>query len=324
MKRYFRHYLIGLVVALVIILSSVLGMKNVHAIETTLTVSPMEQKMTVYPGEPSKGSIKVSNQASAKETLYYKVSAVPFTRSGDGYNPMVGDELSGGDYNDIVKWVTFSSNSGALEPNEQDEIIYTVNVPEGTRGGGQYFAILVTRTENPNTNSEGNGLSLKEIIQIASTVYVTVSGEDIQLSGTIKDNKISTFFLRPPVTASFTVENTGNTHMEINYYMQVFPIFSDEEVYTNEENPSLAIVLPGTTRYVSQEWSDAPLVGIFKVRQVAMYSSNSEDKSVTEKIVIICPIWLAFIIVFVIAAIVIYLVMKAKSRKNSRKRIETE
>ena len=323
MKLYFKHCLVSMAVALVAMLGFVFGARNTYAIESTLTVSPMEQKMTVYPGKTSTGSIKVSNQASAKETLYYTVSAVPFTRSGDKYNPMIGEELSGGDYSDIVKWVTFSSNFGDLEPNEQDEIIYTVNVPEGTRGGGQYFAILVKRTEEPS-DSEGDNLTLKEIIQIASVVYVTVSGSDIRLEGAIRDNNIPTFFLRSPITASFAVENTGNTHMEINYYMQVFPIFSDEEVYTNEENPSLAIVLPGTTRYVSQEWSEAPLVGIFKVRQVAAYGSNSDDKSITEKIVIICPIWLIFIIVFIITAIMIYLVMKAKSRKNSRKRIETE
>ena len=323
MKLYFKHCLVGMAVALVAMLGFVFGIKNTYAIESTLTVSPMEQKITVYPGKTTTGSIKVSNQASAKETLYYTVSAVPFTRSGNNYDPMVGEELSGGDYSDIVKWVTFSSNSGDLEPNEQDEIIYTVNVPEGTRGGGQYFAILVTRTEKPN-DSEGDSLTLREIIQIASVVYVTVSGDDIQLEGTIRDNNIPTIFLRSPITASFTVENTGNTHMEINYYMQVFPLFSDEEIYTNEEDPSLAIVLPGTTRYVSQEWNEAPLVGVFKVRQVAMYSTDSENKSVTEKIVVICPVWLLFIIIFAIAAIIIYFVMRAKSRKTSRKRVETE
>ncbi len=324
MKRNIRYYLISSVAMLAVALSFMFGTKNTFAIESTLTVSPMEQRITVYPGEPSTGSIKISNQASAKETLYYKVSAAPFTRTGNGYDPIVGEELSSGDYNDIVKWVTFSSEAGDLEPNERDEITYTIDVPKNVRGGGQYFAILVTRTDGPNTNGGEGNATLKEIIQVASTVYVTVSGEDIKLAGVIKDNNIPTFFLKSPVTASFTVENTGNTHMEINYYMQVFPLFSDEEVYTNEENPSLAVVLPGTTRYVSQEWNDAPLFGVFKVRQVVTYGSSDDGKSITEKVVVICPIWLLFIIIFVIAAIIIYFVMRSKSRKNSRKRTETQ
>ena len=314
MKKIIKYYLTGIIAIFAMAIGTIAYQGSSYAIETTLTVSPMEQKMTIYPGEVSTGSIKVSNRADAKETLYYTVSAVPFTRTGDNYDPMVGEELNGS-YNDIVSWVTFSSTSGALEPNETDEIIYTINAPKGTRGGGQYFAILVTRKNSPNT-AEENSLNLEAIIQIASTVYVTVSGEDIQLAGTIKDNNIPSFIMQPPLTASFFVENTGNTHMEINYFMQVFPLFSNEEIYTNEENPLMATVLPGTTRYVTQSWKDMPQIGIFKVRQIALYGTDVENKSVSERIVVVCPLWLLFIIIFAIILIIFWLVAKSRGRKK--------
>ncbi|MBQ9180593.1 hypothetical protein IJ135_00645, partial [Candidatus Saccharibacteria bacterium] len=120
--------------------------------------------------------------------------------------------------------------------------------------------------------------------------------------------------------ASFTVNNTGNVHMDIDYYLQVYPLFSGEEVYTNEENPSHAIVLPETSRYISQEWSETPQIGIFKVRQTVMFGSDDSQKSVTEKMVIVCPIWLLFIIFFIIAAIIIWIVMRVRGRNKTSKR----
>ena len=256
------------------------------------------------------------------EKLFYKVDVVPFTRSGNNYDIVVEEELGDGAYNDIVNWVTFSSNQGSLNPNETDEITYTVNVPKDANGGGQYFAILVTRTEDPNKASGDGNVSLNEIIRIASTVYATISGKDMQLSGAIRENNMASFFLVPPIKSSFVAENTGNTHMEIDYYMQVFPLFSSEEVYTNEEDPKHVIVLPGTTRYIEQEWTETPQIGIFNVRQVVAYGSDDNEKSITEKMVIVCPAWLIFVVLFVIFALIFYFVAKAKARKKAAKKAE--
>lgn len=317
MKKNFKHHIITLLSMFAITIATILSSSDASAIESALTVSPMEQKLTVYSGETSMGSVRVSNNASATETLYYTVSAVPFTRTGDAYEPIVGEKLSDGGYNDIVNWVTFSSTSGSLNPNETDEIIYTINVPKDARGGGQYFAILVTRTKSPSDGTkQDNGVSLDAIIQIASTVYVSVSGEDVQLAGTIKDNHVSSFLLHPPVETSFTIENTGNTHLEVKYYVQIFPLFSDEEIYTNEEDPSIATVLPESSRHVIKSWEDSPKIGIYKVKQTI---EMADATSTQEKIVFICPVWLLITIILAIITIVAWLYSKSKKRKSSKK-----
>lgn len=81
-------------------------------------------------------------------------------------------------------------------------------------------------------------------------------------------------------------------------------------------------MLPETTRYITQKWDEAPAVGIFRVRQTVYYDSTDNEPSITEKIVIICPIWLMFVILFVIFALIIYFVAKAKARKKAAKRAE--
>ncbi len=128
--------------------------------------------------------------------------------------------------------------------------------------------------------------------------------------------------LGSPITASFVAKNDGNTHSLITYYLQVFPLFSDEEVYTTEEDPQKEYVLPGTTRYVQQSWAKSPSIGIFKVRQTVYYGSVEETPSITERMVIICPIWLLFLIVFSITAIIIYFIARAKARKAERRSAE--
>ena len=157
------------------------------------------------------------------------------------------------------------------------------------------------------------------MVGIASLIYAEVSG-DIVVKGAITDNNIPSFFLNPPISASFMVKNEGNTHVKVRYSLQVFPLFSDEEIYTTEEDMGTNYVLPGATRMITQTWEKTPPIGIFKVKQTVYYDSSDDKPSVTEKLVIVCPIWLLFIIFFIIAAIIIWIVMRVRGRKKASQR----
>ena len=159
---------------------------------------------------------------------------------------------------------------------------------------------------------------------IASLVFVEVSG-DITVKGEITDNEIPSFYSKPPIRASFMVKNEGNTHALVSYYLQVFPLFSGEEIYTTEEDPGKNYVLPGSSRMITQTWENTPSIGIFKVRQTVYYDSTDGKPSVTEKMVIICPVWLIFLIIFGIVAIIVWIIFRIRSRKKSaRKHSEPE
>lgn len=322
---YFKKILLG-VVGLAAVFCGIFSVNNDAS---ALSVTPMKQAISLMPGDTYTGRVTTYQMGQGDGEFHYEASIAPLTvnDSNKEYYGIFDKESS---YTDIVNWMVLSNGTetvkygesleGYVPLREEVDLTYTIKVPQDARGGGHYFAIVVSTV--PNDNAEGN-VMIKESISIASVIYAEVSG-DITVSGSISEANIPSFVLNPPIKTSFVAKNEGNTHSLITYYMQVFPIFSDEEVYTTEDNPSTDYVLPGTTRYVEQTWKETPSVGIFKVRQTVYYGSLNNEPSIVEKIVIICPIWLIFIIVFVIAAIVIYLVMKAKSRKNSRKRIETE
>lgn len=319
----FKKMLFG-VIGLAVIACGFLGASGAVS---AISMTPMKQAITLMPGDTYTGRVTIYQQGQGDEKVHYRASIVPLSVNDENnaYYGIFDQETS---YTDIVNWTTLTNGMETVKYGdsiddymvlgEEIDLIYTITVPEDARGGGHYFAVMATLV--PSDSGDGN-VTVKEYVSIASVVYAEVAG-DINIKGSIKDNNIPGFLLSPPIKTSFVARNEGNTHAEITYYTQVFPLFSNEEVYTTEENPSTDYVLPETTRYIEQEWSDAPSIGIFRVRQVVYYDSTDNEPSITEKIVIICPIWLIFIILFVIFALIFYFVAKAKARKKAAKKAE--
>ncbi|MBR2709830.1 hypothetical protein IKE72_01995 [Candidatus Saccharibacteria bacterium] len=311
-----------------------LGLFFTRGTVSAFSVTPMKQTVSLAEGDSYTGRVTAFvNESQQNGNFYYEASIKPLTVN-DSDNEYAAVTSKSGDYNDIVNWVTLSNGQetadangvvkGSIEPGESVDFSYTINVPRNARGGGQYFAVVITSVPDPNAQTDGGNLAITDNLSIVSAVFAEVSG-DIKVSGAIKNNDVPSFLMNPPVTTSFIATNEGNTHSEVTYYMQVFPLFSNEEIYTTEENPGSDYVLPGTTRYVKQTWDDTPSVGIFKVRQTVYYDSTDNEPSVTEKMVIICPVWLLFIIIFAIAAIIIWIVLRIRSRgKSSRRSTESE
>ncbi len=317
-----RKVLFGLVGVIVMAVGVILCPKSVSA----FSVSPMKQTVSLVPGQTYSNSVKVSLPLNAGNDMHFEISVVPFGMNDEDGNYDI-DLSSSDERNERVKWVSLSDRTnevkggdvitGDLAPGKTNEFIYTINVPESVVGGGQYFAILVKSVPDSSDNNDDNNLAISETHSIASVVYAELPGE-IKLDGTLKDNNVVGFVLNPPIATSFVAENTGNTHFVVTYYLQVYPLFSDEEVYTNEENPSTDHVLPGTSRFVTQTWNETPSIGIYKVRQTAYYDFAKDKPSVTEKIVIVCPIWLLFLIIFLIVLAIGWVVFRIKSRRKER------
>jgi len=321
MAKY-KKLLSGLVAVVMVLVSVVVP----YGVASAFTVSPQDQEYVLAPGQSVTGEVKATNPSDAEGNFYYIAEVVPYSVSDDGKYTMNFEATN--DHTDIVNWVTMSDNDetgvkevhGVLEPGETEKAYYTITVPKDARGGGQYFAVRVKTDVDAAQKAENDDtVVIKEVIGIASLVFVEVSG-DITVKGEITNNNIPSFFLTPPINASFVVKNEGNTHVKVSYYMQVFPLFSDEEVYTTEEDMGSNYVLPGASRMITQSWDKTPPVGIFKVKQTVYYDSLDSEPSVTEKLVIVCPIWLLFIIFFVVAAIVIWIVMRVKHHSAAKRK----
>lgn len=286
---------------------------------STLMVSPPNQEIILIPGETYDGSIKVSNSNEAENDLVYSVSVGTFGQkksddSEDDYGTVDMETVTS--YNQMMDWIKLGKENGVVAPNESDVVPFSIVVPADAPAGGQYATINI-QDDTKRGDTNGN-VTIESKARIASIIYAEVAGETRD-EGVILENDIPSLLLNNTLEAGSMVRNNGNVHTDAEYILQVWPLFSDEEVCTNEEEPETSLVLPETEKYHT-ETCQLPSVGIFRAKQTVKIFG---EESTVEKMVIVCPIWLLFIIFFVVAGLVIWIVMRVKARgKKSEKKSE--
>lgn len=278
----------------------------------SITMSPMNQRIILTPGEKYTGSFKISNAVDNSEELKYKIVIQPFYVD-EGYNVFYEDS---GEINQIVNWTTVDKASGTLAVGSVQDINFTIDVPKDAPAGGQYEAITAVSVNDADADANsGNGVgtTIKQSIGMAHIIYAEIAGTT-RHGGEVVSTNVPSFIFDGNISAESTIENTGNTHGVATYTMQVFPLFSSEEVYTNEENPETKTILPDRALTNKTIWDKTPMVGIFNVKYTVEFEGVTTEVS---KLVIKCPLWLFAIVVFVIIAIITWLVVRARNRKKA-------
>lgn len=288
----------------------------VHAEDTTknaihLQVSPTKQKISLTPGSSYVGTFKVHNAGAAG--FNYSVHATPYSVTNDSYSP---DYTGLTNYTQIAEWITFdkATETGYLEPGEVVDVAYTVNVPKDAPAGGQYAA-LMAQTEDGNEENA----TIAVVHRVGMILYAAVPGETRE-SGEIIKNNVNTFYFNPPLTVSSLVKNTGNVEQTATYTVKIYPLFSNEAVFSNEEKPDKdkqLDVIPDTSRFNSITWEGAPQIGIFSVEQTIEFAGQV---STNKKLVLICPLWLLFIIFALLFFIIFWLFSRARNRRREAAR----
>lgn len=292
--------------ALLMVVSALSSFSPVVAEEVPdyrLQISPVSITIDLVPGKVEIGEFKVQN--TGKKAFKFKVGVAPYSVIDAQYNPDYDTE---GVYNDIVEWVTFSQDEGEVKPNESVDIQFSIKVPKDVPGGGQYAMLYAEIINDDDTAVSGIAAQRR----VGIILYSDVEGVT-RKTGEILENKIPSILFNPPVIAESLVSNTGNTHANTRYVLQVYPLFSDEEVYTNEENPDTRTVLPETQRFNTVTWAGAPHLGIFRVKQTIYLF---DQVSTTEKIVFLCPIWFLFIILLIIFSVIFWIFTRVRARRQ--------
>lgn len=290
-----------------------------------LTVAPMNQSIIIDPGDSYETSFRISNPSASTQDTYYKIEVEPFYTNENGEVTYSAEA----DHGEIAKWVTFNiPTEGKLEPNDTKDVVFTIDVPQNAPAGGQYLSVLVTASAKPTDDDGGSSSSdgeesaatIKEVKKMAHLVYAEIAGSTNK-KGEIFDMNLPSFLLSGNITGSASVKNTGNVHGDAKYTLQVFPLFSDEEIYTNEEKPATFTVLPDRQLFKEVSWDQTPSMGIFNAVFTVEFEGQTQQIS---KMIIVCPVWLLFLIIFIIFAIIIWIVLRVKNRNNKSRRSSAE
>lgn len=262
---------------------------------TSFTVSPMLDKINLKPGETYTGTILVANPKTATEDFYYKIDISPYSVIGEDYTPDFQTML---DWSRIVEWTTIEDTEGVLRPNETKKISYTIEVPENAPAGGQYFKIGVSS----NGKANGDGGIVQNVYEMASLVFATVEGET-RHEGRILEGNIPGFVSTTKPAVSARVVNDGNVHETATTEVTVKNVFGGGNIYPKDgENSKMeSIIMPFSTRLISREIPDMPVLGVFEVTETVYYMDNEMGITST---MIICPFWFILLVIAFISSII--------------------
>lgn len=273
-----------------------------------LQVSPAKTRLSLEPGASYVASMTVMNAGAIP--FHYTTDVTPYSVTDDKYTPNYNDKVN---YAQIADWITFdkATEEGTIDPGKEVEVAFTINVPKDAPAGGQYAAIMA-QTDAGNAEDA----NIKTINRVGMILYASVAG-DTREEGSIKSNSLPFLVFNPPVSTGVLVENTGNVEATATTHLRIWKLFDKETVYNNDDNVSSLDVIPGTSRFNTLTWNEAPKIGIFWAEQTVDYLGKT---SVNHKFIIICPIWLLIIIFALLFFIIFWLFSRARIRKNGGKK----
>ena len=278
--------------------------------ENSFTVLPMSQRIKLEPGKTYNGKVSVAIPVDAKNDFHYIATVTPYSVVGKEYT---ADLAAATNYTQITKWITIKEPTGTIPANGVKDIEFTITVPENAPGGGQYATIAIS--SNPDASQTG-GTNVDTIHELASIVYGEVAG-DIIHDGDILENNVPGFVTDIPIAVSAMLSNNGNMHEDATFVLSVKNNITGETIYPQKDKDGAytELVMPESTRFINREIQNLPNVGIVHVSQTIYYNGKY---SAIEKDVIICPIWLLFIMAFVIIAIIGGIFYKIRSIKKKK------
>lgn len=303
-----KHILSVIIITLIMLAMPLVNITSTYADDLPayrIGITPTQDNIgRLEPGKTYEGKFTVKN--TGRETFSYEISFAPYGVEGENYNPVYDKPNS---YTEISDWITVSRDSGTIASGDAHEIGYRIKVPADAHGGAQ-SAVIVAKMLNPEKPTDST--SVETVQQLGYLVFGNVDGE-VTKTAKILENKIPSFIFDPPITATSLVENTGNVYTNATYTLQVFPLFGNEEVYTNEEKPEAKVIFPETKRYSEISWEGAPALGIFRVKQTIKIF---DEVSTVEKLVFLCPLWLIALVLILLFLVIFWIISRVRGRNR--------
>ena len=275
------------------------------------TVMPMSQDFSLEAGKTYSGSITVSNPASATEDFYYQVEVTPYSVLGADY---AADLVTISNRSEIIKWIKVEEPSGILKPNESKQITFTITVPATAPAGGQYATLAVS---SANPFQADGGIAIQNVYEMASIIFAEVAGETVH-DGEILENSVPGFSLTTPVQVSTTLVNNGNVHEAAEVYLKVRDVFANKVIYpeAGESGGILEMIMPETTRYLTQNVGGTAQLGFYEITQEVSYLGETSKVVQT---VFICPLWFMILTILAVGGVIALILRRIFGRRRRSK-----
>lgn len=176
----------------------------------------------------------------------------------------------------ISRWVNFEPSNFSLEPREQKDVRFTIDVPEEANPGGHYVGLIA---ETKGGQADGTGVGINQ--RIASLVLLTVPGEMDESLSTVGFDTFESYYEYGPIGFEARFENNGTVHLQPEATISIENIFGNEVAEIDVERRN---VLPGATRRLRAQWDETLLWGpVYNATIRGSYGSGYpiEQKTIT-------------------------------------------
>lgn len=269
----------------------------VHAIEgESIVLSPGSEAMSVKAGESYSNKFVIINDGTNAYT--FRVYAAPYSVDGTNYTPNFEEGRAANA--DLYKWITLEKSRYDIKPGEKVEVPYTVKTPSDATPGGHYGVIFAETQVDESQQSQ-----IGRQKRVGMIVYGTVDGQYLS-AGKQLESRIDWLQIGGELATSMTVENTGNVHYSMKHALRIKNVLG-QTVYDNTTD---RIIMPKTTRDITDKWSKGATMGVYSVTT----ESTILDKVTTQTSwVVLVPSWFVIVAVIVIVAFIV-LAVRARRR----------
>ncbi len=281
--------------------------------------NPRTSSIFVYKlgaSEVKEDGLKVANNSSQTKTLEIYATDSEISSGGSFACKQKVDARQ-----QVGSWITFAKSEVTLEPNTNEVVPFTVNMPAQIEPG-EHDGCIVIQEKDGVAKASGNGVVLG--VRSALRVVITAPG-DIKKDLLITDLKIVPNSKKHVITLS--MKNNGNVSLDTDVKVEVRNMFGKVTYHNGGVYPILA---EKRTFELNFEMQHTFWGGLYKAQATAEYNSDPKTElgqqsntrtkrtSPTKYIVIMPKLGALVIYLFMLALLGagIWLKRKKKTRKQ--------
>lgn len=294
-------YLVLLVGALVVFLGAGGNRSVAQQLKTGISVAPAIIDVAINPGETQNRQITIRNTNEFAIPISFEVQQLVS-------NDAIFDNASA--LSSASDWITISDSALLFAGGDTKKINLGISIPEDASPGGHYAQISIRALSLEQNNSGESSIVVPEI---TASVFITVAGDivdNFEFGERISVHPFSR--LNSENSIDFSIRNIGNTHGLITPIL----VISDKEgQVVHEEQLTVKLILPGTTKNYLESWQVPTAYGKYEARlEFKIGGTNYTVYSPPETFIVTH----SFVTIIVVGAGTIILVHLTRKRKNIR------
>jgi len=256
------------VAVILTVLTVVFLVPSVSHAQVGISLFPIKFDVTVKPGQTYSDTVTVINPNDFPIGVQPEVENI--AGGNQGSIDLVETDIPHG----LSAWISVDKTLFTLAAQEQRQIPFSITVPADGEPGGHYGALLFRGVPVGTSTTAGVGISGR----VGSVVLVTVPGATSATGNIASFIGPGSYISRGPITFSFTVNNTGNTHFTPQGQITLKgPLFSATTVSFTP-----GVIFPGYNRVFTGTWPGSYAFGpLTAVLSLTMPDGSVQTKTIS-------------------------------------------